>query len=246
MREVVKIGAVLVSIAIACSEARVLADDQSHLGLPEVTVTAPPLTPQFKKWSPYLGNTRVEENKWPTIPCTNSRITSSAAGICKSGPQMSPAALGTSQGNSSVQISNCTIAHDLVISDVGSLKIEADVMTFDPNYVSGIGLQHHACFVETGYSDLREDFPDMNQMTRRGLSWRDFREDRDISIMEFSVGTSDCRAIERRGPRWGGGYVWRIHASFCRADGHRVEPADLDRALYSLQVREYEARGNLR
>ena len=42
MREVVKIGAVLVSIAIACSEARVRADDQSHLGLPEVTVTAPP------------------------------------------------------------------------------------------------------------------------------------------------------------------------------------------------------------
>jgi hypothetical protein len=246
MREAVKIGAALVSTAAACLAAGALADDPSRLGLPEVTVTAPPLTPQFKKWSPYLGNMRVEETKWPTIPCAGSRIASAAAATCKTGPQMSPAALGTPQGASSVQISNCSIAHDLVISDAGNLKIEADVMAFDPDYVSGIGFQHRACFVEAGYSDLREDFPDMNQMTRSGLSWRDFRENGDISVMAFSLGPSDCRALEKRGPRWGGGYVWVIHASFCRADGHPVEAGDLDRALGALQVRQYESRGNLR
>jgi hypothetical protein len=37
-----------------------------------------------------------------------------------------------------------------------------------------------------------------------------------------------------------------IHASFCRADDHPAEPADLDRVLGSLQVRQYETNGNLR
>lgn len=119
-------------------------------------------------------------------------------------------------------------------------------MTFDPDYVSGIGFQHRACFVEAGYSDLREDFPDMNQMTRSGLNWRDFRDNGDVSIMQFSIGPSDCRALEERGPRWSGGFVWVIHASACRTDGHSIEPADLDRVLGSLQVRQYELRGNLR
>lgn len=189
---------------------------------------------------------RVEENKWPTIPCAASRIAATAVGTCKTGPQMSSAALGTSQGASSVQISNCSIAHDLVISDLGNIRAEADVLTFDPAYVSGIGFQHRACFVEAGYGDLREDFPDMNQMTHSGLSWRDFREDGAVSIMRFSVGTSDCRAFEKRGPRWGGGYVWIIHASFCRTDGREVDPSDLGRVLAALQVRQYELRGNLR
>jgi hypothetical protein len=110
----------------------------------------------------------------------------------------------------------------------------------------GIGFQHRACFVETGHSDLREDFPDMNQMTREGNNWRNFREASDLSAMEFSIGPSDCWAIEKRGPQWGGGHVWVIHASFCRADRHPADPADLDRVLGSLQVRQYESSGNLR
>ena len=86
----------------------------------------------------------------------------------------------------------------------------------------------------------------MNQMTRSGLNWRDFTEAGDVSIMKFALGPSDCRAFEKRGPRWGGGYVWVMHASFCRVDGRPVDPADLDRVLAALQVRQYEARGNLR
>jgi hypothetical protein len=232
--------------AIACSGSAAIAADQSNLSVPEVTVTAPPITPPWKKYSPYLGDTRVEENKWPNIPCTGSRIVFAGAASCKRGPSFGPAALGTPQGASSVQISNCKIAHDLVMTDVGVLKVEADAMTFDPTYVSGIGFQHRACFVETGYSDLREDFPDMNQMTREGTNWRNFREAGDLSAMEFSIGPSDCWAIEKRGPQWGGGRVWVIHASFCRADGQPAQPADLDRVLGALQVRQYEADGNLR
>jgi hypothetical protein len=36
-----------------------------------------------------------------------------------------------------------------------------------------------------------------------------------------------------------------IHASVCRKDGHALEPRDIDLALGSLQVQQYEARGNL-
>jgi len=246
MRQAIRTIGIVVQMTVALWAAEGSAADQSSVGLPEVNVTAPPITPQYKKWSPYLGNMRVEENKWPTIPCTGSRIAAATAGTCKTGPQMSPAALGTPQGASSVQISNCSIAHDLVMTDLGNIRVEADVQTFDPDYVSGIGFQHRACFVETGYSDLRQDFPDMNQMTRSGLNWRDFTEAGDVSIMKFALGPSDCRAFEKRGPRWGGGYVWVMHASFCRVDGRPVDPADLDRVLAALQVRQYEARGNLR
>ncbi len=104
MREAIEVGALLISAVIVCAAAGALADDPSRLGLPEVTVTTPPLVPQFKKWSPYLGNMRVEEDKWPTIPCASSRVTTDIAATCKSGPQMSPAALGTPQGASSIQI----------------------------------------------------------------------------------------------------------------------------------------------
>jgi hypothetical protein len=64
--------------------------------------------------------------------------------------------------------------------------------------------------------------------------------------MVFSIGSSDCRAVEKRGPQWREGHIWVIHASICRTDGHPVEAADIDRVLASLQVREYEPRGNVR
>jgi hypothetical protein len=237
---------VAVLAATACSATDAFGADPPSLGLPDVSVTAPPITPPWKKWSPYLGNSRVEEGKWPDIPCSSSRIASGPAGNCKTGPALNPAALGTPQGNPSIQISNCRIAHDLVMTTIGKLKIEADVMTFDPTYVSAIGHQHRGCFVESGYSDLREDFPDMNQMTREGGNWRNFLERDDLSTMEFSIGAGDCRAIEKRGPRWREGYVYVIHASVCRNDGRPIEAAELSQILDALQVRQYEPRGNLR
>ena len=246
MRATDGLAETLLAMSIVCAASGAFAAGQATLGLPDVSVTAPKLTPAWKKYSPYLGDIRVEEDKWPSIPCAGSRIASTGVGSCKRGPSFGPAALGAPQGASSVQISNCKIAHDLVMTDVGALRVEADVQTFDPAYVSSIGFQHLACFVESGYSDLRDDFPDMNQMTRQGDNWRNFREAGDLSTMEFSIGPSHCWAAEKRGPRWGGGHVWVIHASFCRADGRPIEPADLSRILAVLQVRQYESDGNLR
>jgi len=168
MRATDRLAETLLAMSIVCAASGAFAAGQATLGLPDVSVTAPKLTPAWKKYSPYLGDIRVEEDKWPSIPCAGSRIASAGVGSCKRGPSFGPAALGAPQGASSVQISNCKIAHDLVMTDVGALRVEADVQTFDPAYVSSIGFQHLACFVESGYSDLRDDFPDMNQMTRQG------------------------------------------------------------------------------
>ena len=181
MRAADALARAIVLATIAGSGADAFGADPPNLPLPDVTVTAPPITPPWKKWSPYIGNPRVEETKWPDIPCNNSRIASGAASACKAGPPLNPPAIGVSQGNPSIQVSNCRIAHDLVMTNDGNLKIEADVMVFDATYVSAIRYQHRGRFVEAGYGDLREDFPDMNQMTREGNNWRNFVEAGDLS-----------------------------------------------------------------
>jgi hypothetical protein len=216
------------------------------IGLPEITVTAPPIVPSWKKWNPYSSNTRVEEDEWPEIPCSASRISSGAATNCQTGPPLGHDGMGLAMGNLSVDPSNCRMAHDLVTTDTGNLVIEADAIVVDPYFVSAIGSQHNGCYVQSHYSDLREDFPDMNRMTRKGSGWRNFSESGDLSTMEFSLGASDCRALEKRGPTWLGGHVYVIHASLCRKDGRTVEVADVEFAVRALQVRTYEPRGNLR
>jgi hypothetical protein len=229
-------------LAVIVSSAPGPLAEEQKLPLPEVTVTAPPpITPPWKKFVPYFGNPRVEEDKWPDIPCRNSRIGAAAPGTCKTGtPQEVAAGLLPNGPNS-----NCRIAHDLVMTNLGTLTIEADVMVFDPYYVSAIGHQHKFCAVQT-IRDLREDFPDMNQMTRKGSGWRNFLDNGDLSTMEFSVASSECLAVEKRGPRWGIGHVYVVHASICRNDRRPVEAADVDYVLGSLQVTTYEPRGNLR
>jgi hypothetical protein len=217
------------------------------LGLPEVTVTAPPITPSWKKWNPYSSNPRVEEDRWPEIPCSGSRISSGTAAACKTGPPLGHEGMGLPLGSTqSIDPSNCRMAHDLVFTDTGNLMIEADAIVIDPYFVSAIGSQHKACYVQAHFSDLREDFPDMNQMTRRGNAWRNFVESGDLSTMEFTLGASECRAVEKRGPTWRGGHTYVIHASVCRKDGRNVDAANVEFALGSLHVRQYEPRGNLR
>ena len=238
-----RLAAAATLAAIACSAPAGAADEQKLAPLPEVTVTAPrPVTPPAKKFVPYFGNPRVEEDKWPDIPCRDLRVGVAEAGTCKTGtPQETAPGLLPNGPNS-----NCRIAHDLVMTNLGNLTIEADVMVFDPYYVSGIGHQHKFCAVLTGSGDMREDFADMNQMTRKGNGWRNFRDDGDLSTMEFSVGLSECLAIEKRGPQWGIGRVYIIHASVCRNDRRSVVASDVDYVLGSLRVTTYEPRGNLR
>jgi hypothetical protein len=112
--------------------------------------------------------------------------------------------LGSTQ---SIDPSNCRMAHDLVFTDTGNLMIEADAIVVDPYFVSAIGSQHKGCYAQAHFSDLRDDFPDMNQVTRRGTAWRNFAESGNLSTMEFSLGSSDCRAVEKRGPTWRGGHI---------------------------------------
>src|SRR5271166_473323 len=246
MRAADNLARALIWSAISCWAPGAFGADPPSLGLPEVTVTAPPVTPSWKKWNPYSSNPRVEEDKWPEIPCTTSRISSGAATACKYGPPLGHEGFGLPSGNLSIDASNCRMGHDLVFTNVGDLVIEADAIVVDPYFISAIGSQHKGCYVQSHYSDLRDDFPDMNQMTRKGSVWRNYLETGDLSTMEFSVASSDCRAIEKRGPTWLGGHVYVIHASVCRKDGRAVEAADIDLALGSLQVRQYESRGNLR
>jgi hypothetical protein len=236
---------VLIATVICCAAPSSSLHAQS-LDLPEVTVTAPPITPSWKKWNPYSSNTRVEEEKWPEIPCGASRISSGVATNCQTGPSLGYEGMGLANGNIAIDPSNCRMAHDLVTTTLGNLVIEADAIVVDPYFVSAIGSQHNGCYVQSHYSDLREDFPDINQMTRKGTGWHDYVESGDLSTMDFAIGSIACRAVEKRGPTWLGGHIFVIHASICRRDGHPVEATDINLALGSLQVRQYEPRGNLR
>jgi hypothetical protein len=67
------------------------------LGLPDVTVTAPPITPSWKKWNPYSSNPRVEEEKWPDIPCGDSRISAGGATNCRTGPPLGQDGMGAAE-----------------------------------------------------------------------------------------------------------------------------------------------------
>jgi hypothetical protein len=185
MRATGRVAASLVFGAIACSGVGAAA--QQNLSLPDVTVTAPRVTPPpiapSAKPNPYFGNARVEEDKWREIPCAASRIGVGAGAICRTGPAQETFQLGSDL--LARQQSNCNIAHDLVISNIGALAIEADVLVFDPYYVSAIGHQRQDCYVDAGYFDPRENFPDLNQMTRRGNAWRNFIDAAILSQLNF-------------------------------------------------------------
>src|SRR5580658_5668819 len=223
---------------------------QQPMPLPDVTVTAPasppvaPPTSQSAPGNPYFGNLRVEETKWPEIPCTASRIGAANPGTCRKGPQQMNFERGDAQGNRA--LSNCQIAHDLVISSVGGLEFEADSLVFDPYYVSAIGHQRQDCYVESIPRNLQGQFVDMNQVARQGTGWRNFTDNGDLASMEFTVGGNTCLAIEKRGPRWGGGYIWLIHATICRMDRQPVDPSNIAAVLAAIQVQGRDPNGNLR
>jgi hypothetical protein len=83
---IARIAAAVILAAVACWAPGVGADEQKLAPLPDVTVTAPsPPTPSWKKFTPFFGNPRVEEDKWPDIPCRDSRI--AVASVVPSGPR---------------------------------------------------------------------------------------------------------------------------------------------------------------
>ena len=60
MRRSIRVLALLIAAAVFPGIA-VAAD--ASLSLPEVSVTAPPITPAWKKWNPYGGSIRVESRR---------------------------------------------------------------------------------------------------------------------------------------------------------------------------------------
>jgi len=239
-----KISGLLLALAVlGFSEPNALA--QQNMTLPDVTVTAPGnIPPSTAASNPYFGKTRVEEASWPSIPCASSRIGATAAGDCRRGPSVINFEHGDAQG--SRPLSNCQIAHDLVIGNVAGIDFEADSLVFDPNYVSAIGNQRQDCYVEARPSTLHEQLVDMNHVTRKASRWGNLTESGDLSSMDFTVAGENCLAFEKRGPRWGGGYVWLIHAAICHRGGGPVDMAAVATVLNALQVRQRDSNGNLR
>jgi hypothetical protein len=216
-----------------------MAAAQTAQPLPDVNVTAPAPIQHVNPFNPFSGDTRVDEAKWPAIPCAGARIDLGAGGKCQTGTPVETF-LTMSQGG------RCDIARQVAMINNARYQIEADVMIFDPYKVTASGHQLKNCTVWTGYVNMPDDFKDMNQMTRRGTGWRNFVKAAPQSTIEYSDGARNCLAVERLGPPWHGGYVWVVHASICPATQAPLQLADVDAIFGMLQLRTYDAQGNLR
>jgi hypothetical protein len=116
---------------------------------------------------------------------------------------------------------------------------------FDPYYISALGHQRQDCYVEAIPRSLREQLVDMNHVTRQATGWGTMREGGDLTMLDFTVGPDQCLAFEKRGPRWGGGYIWLVHAATCRKDGRPVTVADVDAVMGALHIEQRDPNGNL-
>jgi hypothetical protein len=248
------LAGVLAELAIMTSAASACAQQTEQLSVPNVTVTAPaiPIAPPYLRdpgkayeRNPYSGRYRVEEDKFREVPCTANRIASAAGGKCLQGYRLLPGA--TDQITNPKGGSNCDLSLDVVAYSAGNLSIEADTLIFDPYKLTAIGHQtSQFCYVNGNSGYDQEDFQDMNQVTRRGTNWRSLVGDGEDKSIEFSDGPHNCRAVRKAGPKWGGGYVYMMHASICRIDTAALRAEDIAYALGSLQIRQYDPQGNLR
>jgi hypothetical protein len=215
------------------------ASAQTPTPLPDVSVTAPAPIQHVNPFNPFSGDTRVDEARWPVIPCPNARIDLGAGAKCQTGTQVETF-LTMSQGG------RCDIARQVAMINNGRYEVEADVMIFDPWKVTAAGHQLKNCTVWTGYTNMPDDFRDMNQMTRRGTGWANFVKGTPQSTVSYTDRGRNCIALERLGPPWHGGYVWVVHASICPTTATPLQPADIETVFASLQLRTYDAQGNLR
>jgi hypothetical protein len=225
----------------------------AKLTVPNVTVTAPaaPVMPPYMRdpakaygRNPYFGRARVEEDKFPQVPCAATRIAFGPTGKCLQGYRLSLPEVSTGpifgSGNS------CDLALDVVTDATGKLQIEADILVFDPYKVTANGSPPKNCFVQGYMGYDQEDFQDMNQVTRRGTNWHNLQVNGQERSIEFSDGPHNCVALLKPGPVWRGGYVWMMHASICRTDAATIRAEDIVYVLGSLQTRVHDPVGNLR
>ena len=251
MRTICRLAGAIVATAVISAASGVYAQEAKQLPVPNVTVTAPaaPVEPPYLRnpWksyqrNPYAGRYRVEEDKFAQVPCSETRIASSAGGKCLQGYRLVPGQ-GLLHQSGGLR---CDMALDVVMYSVGNFSIEASTLIFDPYKLAATGLPSKWCFVRSHPGYDQEDFQDMNQVTRRGTNWRNLVGNGEDKSIEFSDGPHNCVAIHKPGPSWRGGYVYMLHASICRTDTAGVRAEDVSYALGSLQVRQYDPVGNLR
>jgi len=247
------VSSYMCAIVIAAMIASVSGADaqENKLSLPDVTVTGPaaPVEPPYMRnlgkafgRNPYLGRYRVEEDKFPEVPCAATRIALGPGGKCLQGYRLTaPEVLIDRQGSSS-----CDMALDVVIDAVGQLSIEADILAVDPYKVTANGSPLKSCYVQSYMGYDQEDFQDMNRVTRRGTNWHNLQINGQERSIEFSDGSHNCIAILKPGPVWRGGYIYITHASICRMGTATVRTEDIAHVLGSLQARIYDPVGNLR
>jgi hypothetical protein len=221
----------------------ILSAAESQLPLPDVTVTAPgpTNTPPYltDKWgnvsrNPYHGRFRVEEDKFVQVPCTQTRIAATAGGNCLLGYKLNP---------------GCDMSLDVVSFENPRISVEADLLIFDPYKIvadSPTGHLAKGCYVRgnTNYDVL--DFQDMNQVTRRGVNFRNLVGSGEDKSIEFEDGAHHCKALRHTGPEWHGGYIYIGHFSICRKDAAQVQADDIAYVYGALRVRTYDPEGNLR
>jgi DNA-binding winged helix-turn-helix (wHTH) protein len=199
---------------------------EQKMPVPDIAVaTATPI--------PHVDPFSVGEAKWSTIPCATARIDLGPGATCQAGPPVSTGG-------------HCDIARQVATITNARYQIEAFVKIFDPYKVTATGPQGRDCSVWSGYRNMPDDFKRMNQTTRRGTDWTNFVKGEPQSMASFVDQGRNCIAVERLGPPWHGGYIWVVHASICAAAAGSVQPADIDAALASLQLRTYDAQANLR
>ena len=227
----------------------------AKLTVPNVTVTAPaaPVVPPYmrdpsKAYSrnPYFGRARVEEEKFPEVPCSATRIAFGQTGKCLAGYRLSLPEAALAGGPNSAGSNPCDMVLDVVIDATGKLLIEADILVFDPYKVMANGSPPRNCFVQGYMGYDQEDFQDMNQVTRRGTNWHNLQVNGQERSIEFADGPHNCTALLKPGPTWRGGYIWMMHASICRTDAATVQAQDIAYVLGSLQTRVQDPVGNLR
>jgi hypothetical protein len=252
MQPIFRLTSTIAAVAIISSPSGAHAQN-AQLSVPNVTVTAPapPVAPPYMRdpskvfaRNPYNGRNRVEEDKFPEVPCAATRIAAATGGKCLQGYRLIPAL--TQQITNPKGGDNCDLSLDVAMYTSGILSIEADTLITDPYKLTAIGFHGAYCYV-SGYPGYdQEDFQDMNQVTRRGVNWHNPVGDGEDKSIEFSDGPHHCIAVKKAGPPWQGGYVYMMHASICRTDLAGVQAQDIAYALGSLQIRQYDPAGNLR
>ncbi len=229
--------------------AGIAAAQTGAMTVPDVNVTAPSATaPQ----PPYLldpgkggslrngfhGRYRNEEDKFVQQPCGTTRLSSSAGGTCLVGYRL--------DGGAARYGTNCDMGLDVVMYSAGSLAIEADIVSFDPQKVTAMGAHSRCRIIPYKYYD-ETDFQDMNQVTRRGSNFHSLVDASETERrVEFYDGNRPCIAMRRLGPAWQGGVIWVMHVSICRTDAAPVSAQEVAATVGALLVRVYDPVGNLR